>query len=151
MAMLPFCGYNMADYFQHWLGFADKNLKLPKIFRVNWFRKDEDGNFIWPGFGENMRVLEWVCDRVHGNVDAVEGPLGNMPRYQDLNWTGLDFSSDAFSGIMDLARADGSQEAESQKELFDSFAGRLPEEMEAQRQALLSDMEDAPEIWRAAS
>ena len=151
MAMLPFCGYNMADYFQHWLGFADKNLALPKIFRVNWFRKDEAGNFIWPGFGENMRVLEWVCDRVHGNVDAVEGPLGNMPRYQDLNWTGLDFSSDAFSGIMDLARADGSQEAESQKELFDSFAGRLPEEMEAQRQALLSDMEDAPEIWRAAS
>jgi len=151
MAMLPFCGYNMADYFQHWLGFADKNLALPKIFRVNWFRKDEAGNFIWPGFGENMRVLEWVCDRVHGNVDAVEGPLGNMPRYQDLNWTGLDFSSDAFSGIMDLARADGSQEAESQKELFDSFAGRIPEEMEAQRQALLSDMEDAPEIWRAAS
>lgn len=151
MAMLPFCGYNMADYFKHWLGFAEKDIQLPKIFRVNWFRKDEAGEFIWPGFGENMRVLEWVCDRVHGNVDSVEGPLGNMPRYQDLNWTGLDFSSDAFSGIMDLARDDGSQEAESQKELFDSFAERLPEEMEAQRQALLSDMEGAPEIWRAAS
>jgi phosphoenolpyruvate carboxykinase (GTP) len=151
MAMLPFCGYNMADYFSHWLGFAGKSIDLPKIFRVNWFRKDEDGGFIWPGFGENMRVLEWVCDRVHGNVDAVEGPLGNMPRYQDLNWTGLDFSSDAFSEIMDLARDDGSHEAESQKELFDSFAGRLPDEMEAQRQALLSDMQDAPDVWRAAS
>lgn len=151
MAMLPFCGYNMADYFSHWLGFAEKGLKLPKIFRVNWFRKDEAGNFIWPGFGENMRVLEWVCERVQGNVDAVDGPLGKMPRYQDLNWAGLDFSSDAFSGIMDLASEDGSQEAESQKELFDSFADRLPGEMEAQRQALLSDMEGAPEVWRAAS
>jgi len=80
-----------------------------------------------------------------------KGPLGNMPRYQDLNWSGLDFSSDAFSGIMDLASEDGSHEAESQKELFDSFADRLPEEMEAQRQALLSDMEGAPEVWRAAS
>ncbi|MDE0781063.1 MAG: phosphoenolpyruvate carboxykinase (GTP) [Alphaproteobacteria bacterium] len=151
MAMLPFCGYNMADYFAHWLGFAGKNIQLPKIFRVNWFRKDEAGKFIWPGFGENMRVLEWVCDRVQGNVDSVEGPLGNMPRYQDLNWSGLDFSSDDFSGIMDLAREDGSREAETQKELFDSFAGRLPEEMEAQRQALLSDMADAPDIWRAAN
>jgi phosphoenolpyruvate carboxykinase (GTP) len=151
MAMLPFCGYNMADYFAHWLGFAGKNIQLPKIFRVNWFRKDEAGKFIWPGFGENMRILEWVCDRVQGNVDSVEGPLGNMPRYQDLNWSGLDFSSDDFSGIMDLAREDGSREAETQKELFDSFAGRLPEEMEAQRQALLSDMADAPDIWRAAN
>jgi phosphoenolpyruvate carboxykinase (GTP) len=151
MAMLPFCGYNMADYFSHWLGFADKNIQLPKIFRVNWFRKDDAGKFIWPGFGENMRVLEWVCERVQGNVDSVEGPLGNMPRYQDLNWSGLEFSSDDFSGIMDLAREDGSNEANSQKELFDSFAGRLPDVMEAQRQALLSDMENAPEVWKAAS
>ena len=151
MAMLPFCGYNMADYWTHWLGFADKGLKLPKIFRVNWFRKDEAGNFIWPGFGENMRVLEWGCDRVHDNLDAVEGPLGNMPRYGDLNWTGLDFTADAFSGIMDLTRDAGSHEAQSQKELFDSFAGRLPAAMEAQRQALLDSMEKAPEVWRAVS
>jgi phosphoenolpyruvate carboxykinase (GTP) len=151
MAMLPFCGYNMADYFAHWLGFAGKNIQLPKIFRVNWFRKDEAGKFIWPGFGENMRVLEWVCDRVQGSVDSFEGPLGNMPRYQDLNWSGLDFSSDDFRGIMDLAREDGSREAETQKELFESFAGRLPEEMEAQRQALLSDMANAPDIWRASN
>jgi len=151
MAMLPFCGYNMADYWSHWLGFAEKGLKLPKIFRVNWFRKDEAGNFIWPGFGENMRVLEWVCDRVHDNRDAVEGPLGNMPRYGDLNWTGLEFTADAFNGIMDLARDAGSNEAQSQKELFDSFAGRLPAAMEAQRQALLESMEKAPEVWRVAS
>ena len=151
MAMLPFCGYNMADYWTHWLSFQDKDLKLPKIFRVNWFRKDDEGNFIWPGFGENMRVLEWVCERVHGNVDAVEGPLGGMPRYQDLNWQGLDFTEDAFHGIMDLSREDGSNEAEAQKELFDSFADRLPAEMEAQRQALLSHMEGAPEVWRIAS
>ena len=138
----------MADYWSHWLGFADQGLKLPKIFRVNWFRKDEAGNFIWPGFGENMRVLEWVCDRVHENLDAVEGPLGNMPRYDDLNWTGLDFTADAFSGIMDLTRDAGSNEAQSQKELFDSFAGRLPEAMEDQRQALLESMKNAPEVWR---
>ena len=141
----------MADYWTHWLSFQDKGLKLPKIFRVNWFRKDDEGNFIWPGFGENMRVLEWVCERVHGNVDAVEGPLGGMPRYQDLNWQGLDFTEDAFHGIMDLSREDGSNEAEAQKELFDSFADRLPAEMEAQRQALLSHMEGAPEVWRIAS
>ena len=151
MAMLPFCGYNMADYWNHWLSFSRKKLALPKIFRVNWFRKDEDGNFIWPGFGENMRVLEWVCDRVHANCDAVAGPLGNMPRYDDLNWTGLDFTADAFSGIMDLTREAGSSEAEAQKELFDSFAGRLPEAMEAQRQALLESMKNAPEVWRVAS
>jgi phosphoenolpyruvate carboxykinase (GTP) len=151
MAMLPFCGYNMADYWSHWLGFSKKGLKLPKIFRVNWFRKDDAGNFIWPGFGENMRVLEWVCDRVHDNRDAVEGPLGNMPRYGDLNWTGLEFTADAFSGIMDLARDAGNNEARSQKELFDSFAGRLPAAMEAQRQALLDSMEKAPEVWRVAS
>ena len=112
---------------------------------------DDDGKFIWPGFGENMRVLEWVCDRVHDNRDAVEGPLGSMPRYGDLNWTGLDFTADAFSGIMDLARDAGSNEAQSQKELFDSFAGRLPAAMEAQRQALLESMEKAPEVWRVTS
>ncbi len=151
MAMLPFCGYNMADYWSHWLGFVEKGLKLPKIFRVNWFRKDDAGNFIWPGFGENMRVLEWVCDRVHENRDAVEGPLGNMPRYDDLNWTGLDFTAEAFSGIMDLARDAGSDEAEAQKELFDSFAGRLPKAMEVQRQALIENLKNAPEVWRVSS
>lgn len=151
MAMLPFCGYNMADYWRHWLDFGARlGNAAPPIFRVNWFRKDDDGNFIWPGFGENMRVIEWVVGRVNGDAEAVESPLGLMPRYQDINWTGLDFDEASFNSIMTVDRAAGEHEAEAQKELFDSFGAKLPAEMEAQRQALLATFADAPEVWRAA-
>ena len=103
-AMLPFIGYNMADYWTHWLSMEGKGYKLPKIFRVNWFRKDENGKFIWPGFGQNMRVLKWIVDRVQGRAEAVESPFGLMPRYEDITWAGLDFSRDKYHGIMDIAR-----------------------------------------------
>ena len=89
--MLPFCGYNMADYWRHWLDLGSKLANPPPIFRVNWFRKDENGGFVWPGFGENLRVMQWIVDRVNGKADAVESPFGFMPRHQDLNWKGLDF------------------------------------------------------------
>jgi phosphoenolpyruvate carboxykinase (GTP) len=151
MAMLPFCGYNMADYWRHWIDFGAKlGNAAPPIFRVNWFRKDEAGNFIWPGFGENMRVIEWVVGRVNGAADAVESPLGLMPRYQDLNWAGLDFDEASFNSIMTVDRAAGEHEADAQRELFDSFGDKLPPEMEAQRQAMLATFADAPEVWRAA-
>ena len=88
MAMLPFCGYNMADYWRHWLDLGGKLANPPPIFRVNWFRRDENGGFVWPGFGENMRVMQWIVGRVNGKADAVESPFGFMPRHQDLNWTG---------------------------------------------------------------
>ncbi len=136
MAMLPFCGYNMADYWSHWLKLGKNLSHPPRIFRVNWFRKDGDGKFIWPGFGENMRVLNWIVDRVNGKVDALESPFGQMPRHQDLNWSGLDFHADDFNDIMDIDRDKGLEEVDAQTELFDSFEDRLPVEMETQRQAL---------------
>jgi phosphoenolpyruvate carboxykinase (GTP) len=134
MAMLPFCGYNMADYWQHWLTLGGKLANPPKIFRVNWFRKDEAGNFIWPGFGENMRVLEWVVDRVNGHGHAEETPIGMMPSYEDLTWTGLDFSPASFSDIMTVDPVAAMQEADAQKALFDDFGDRLPAALESQRQ-----------------
>jgi phosphoenolpyruvate carboxykinase (GTP) len=136
MAMLPFCGYNMADYWQHWLTLGGKLANAPKIFRVNWFRKDEKGNFIWPGFGENMRVLEWVVDRVNGHGNAEDTPIGMMPNYEDLTWTGLDFSPASFSDIMTIDPQAAMQEADAQKALFDDFGDRLPAELESQRQDL---------------
>ncbi len=148
MAMLPFCGYNMADYWSHWLKMGKSLANPPKIFRVNWFRRDEEGNFIWPGFGENMRVLAWIVNRVNGIAEAVESPFGMMPRHQDLIWDGLDFAADDYSGIMDIDREKGLEEAEAQKELFDSFEDRLPPEMEAQRQALKERLSSAPVVWQ---
>ena len=149
MAMLPFCGYNMADYWAHWLGLGRKVAQPPTIFRVNWFRKDSSGKFIWPGFGQNMRVLQWIVDRVRGRATAVESPFGLMPRHQDLNWKGLDFGAGQFHSIMDIDRNEGLNEAANQKELFDWFGDRLPSEMERQRRSLAQRLESAPALWRA--
>ena len=136
MAMLPFCGYDMADYWRHWLALGARLAAPPKVFRVNWFRKDEAGDFIWPGFGENMRVLEWIVARVAGAAAAVEGPLGLVPRYEDLNWDGLGFAPAAFAGIMDMSGAAGRNEAEAQRRLFARYGDRVPPQFEAERQAL---------------
>jgi phosphoenolpyruvate carboxykinase (GTP) len=150
MAMLPFCGYNMADYWSHWLKMGKSLTNPPKIFRVNWFRKDGDGKFIWPGFGENMRVLQWIVARTQGQAEATKSPFGYQPRHQDINWTGLDFGAGDFGGIMDIERAGGTEEAEAQKELFESFADRLPPEMESQRLALAERLQTAPDVWHVS-
>ena len=147
MAMLPFCGYNMGDYWQHWLNMESKIKNLPLIFRVNWFRKDENGKFMWPGFGENMRVLKWIVDRVHNRTHAAESPFGMMPRHQDISWQGVDFEHSTFLKLMEVDRAAGQAEAEEQKAHFDQFAGTLPKEMELQRELLVERLNRAPEVW----
>lgn len=149
MAMLPFCGYNMADYWSHWLKLGQTLKNPPKIFRVNWFRKNKDDGFAWPGFGQNMRVLNWIVDRVNGKEEAAESPFGYMPTYQDINWNGLDnFAADTFSKIMDIDREAGKQEVEELKGYFETFENRLPEEMEVQRQAFSERLDATPEVWR---
>ncbi|MCH8860955.1 MAG: phosphoenolpyruvate carboxykinase (GTP) [Proteobacteria bacterium] len=148
MAMLPFCGYNMGDYWQHWLDFGAGLQNPPGIFRVNWFRKDQDGRFIWPGFGENMRVIQWIIGRVTGSAGAVESPFGLMPERSDMNWNGLDFDDATFRALMEIDREAGRREAEDQLELFQRFEGRLPAEMEVQRQKQKARFDSAPEVWR---
>ncbi len=150
MAMLPFCGYNMADYFTHWLNFGRLAANPPRIFRVNWFRKDENGKFIWPGFGENMRVLKWVVDRVHGRGYAVESPIGWMPRHEDMDWEGLDFPADKFYELMAVGRAAGTSEAHAHEAQFDKFFDRLPKEFIFERELLRSRLWRSPERWALA-
>jgi len=147
-AMLPFCGYNMADYWQHWLTMGHKLAgNLPHIYRVNWFRKDENGKFIWPGFGDNMRALEWIVDRVKGHAHAVESPLGNVPSFQDMNWNGLPFDPAVYNRIMSVEKDKALREVQTQSELFDTFGDRLPKEIAAMRDLLLAELESAPEVW----
>ncbi len=130
-AMLPFCGYNMADYFAHWLKLGDQLAKsgaaLPKIFCVNWFRKDEQGRFVWPGFGENMRVLKWMIDRIEGQVSGDEHVFGVSPRYEELSWDGLDFSAEQFAMVISLDAQAWEQELTLHAELFAQLAHRLPQ------------------------
>ncbi|MGH1502543.1 MAG: phosphoenolpyruvate carboxykinase (GTP) [Acidimicrobiales bacterium] len=147
-AMLPFAGYHMADYFNHWLGFGRTIANPPRIFGVNWFRTDDDGRFVWPGFGENMRVLEWIVERSRGNAYAVESPIGWMPRYQDLTWDGLeDFSEKDFLEAMSLDREDWDAEILSHDELFIRLNDRIPREMVAIKELTLSALWRSPEHW----
>lgn len=130
-AMLPFCGYNMADYFAHWLKvgeqLATSGATLPKIFCVNWFRKDENGKFVWPGFGENMRVLKWMIDRLEGQAQGNEHVFGVSPRYEELSWEGLDFTAEQFAKVISLDAAAWKQELALHDELFTQLANHLPQ------------------------
>ena len=136
-AMLPFCGYNMAQHWKHWLDLGHKyNGNAPKIFRVNWFRKDENGKFIWPGFGENMRVLKWIIDRVNSRVDASNGTFGLVPKFEDINWDGLEFNTSDFDALIKIPKDEGIKEIEEVKEHFDKFGNFLPKELELQREEL---------------
>jgi len=137
MAMLPFCGYNMGDYFRHWLEMGEKIPMPPHIFQVNWFRADEEGKFIWPGFGENLRVLEWIVKRVHGEMDAEETPIGYIPKQDDIDISGLDLSSHDMERLLEVDKEEWKQELEGVKEFLDQFGERLPKEMTAEYEALL--------------
>ncbi|PRY19862.1 phosphoenolpyruvate carboxykinase (GTP) [Aliiruegeria haliotis] len=150
MAMLPFCGYNMADYFSHWLNVGRRVSNPPRMFRVNWFRKDDNGKFIWPGFGENMRVLKWIVDRVHGRGNAVESPIGWMPRHEDIHWDGLEFPSETFYELMSVDREAGTAEARAHEEQFDKFFDRLPKEFIFERELLRSRVWRSPDHWELA-
>src|SRR5450432_2384377 len=151
MAMLPFCGYNMADYFAHWLNLGRQIPNPPRIFRVNWFRRSPSGGFMWPGFSENLRVLAWVVDRIHGRGFAVESPLGWMPRYEDVRWEGLDFSRERFHELMSVERDASAAEVRSHEELFDMFLDRIPKEFLFERELLRSRLWRSPEHWELAT
>jgi phosphoenolpyruvate carboxykinase (GTP) len=145
-AMLPFMGYNIGDYINHWLQFGRSLPNAPRIFSVNWFRKDETGSFMWPGFGENMRVLSWIVDRINGQASAIESPIGWMPRYEDMRWDGLaDFSIADFENLMAIDREKWKKELLSHEELFARFYDKLPKEFIFMRELLLSALWRSPE------
>ena len=140
MAMIPFCGYNMADYFAHWLKIGEKLAKAPKIFCVNWFRTDEQGRFIWPGFGENLRVLKWMVERCAGQAEAQKTPIGLVPKFEHLTWSGLDsFGAEDFAKATSLERQHWKSELKMHDELLDSFQGKLPAPLKSRRAELERD------------
>ena len=137
MAMLPFCGYHMGDYFRHWIKMQRTLVQTPRVFHVNWFRKDENGRFLWPGFGENMRVLKWIVDRVRGRARSRETPIGWQPRYEDLDWTGLEYSKSDFEALQAIDRRLWRQEILGHEELFYDLHDHLPKELIYERELLI--------------
>jgi phosphoenolpyruvate carboxykinase (GTP) len=137
MAMLPFCGYHMGDYFRHWIRMQRSLSETPRIFHVNWFRKDAEGKFIWPGFSENMRVLKWVVDRAHGRALAKETPIGWVPHYGDIEWSGLDFPKEKFDALQAFDREAWRHEVLGHEELFLDLHDRLPPETIYERELLI--------------
>jgi len=136
MAMLPFCGYNMADYFGHWLDMGERIKFQPKIFHVNWFRTDENGKFLWPGFGENLRIVEWILARCRGEVPAAETPIGNVPDPKDIDMTGLTMPSGSMEKLLSISRKDWLAEVDAVGQFFDGFGTRMPDEMWRQHELL---------------
>ena len=136
MAMIPFCGYNMADYFAHWLEMGKKIPNPPKIFNVNWFRLDENGKFMWPGFGDNMRVLNWILDRCEGKAEATETAIGYLPKPSDLNLEGLDIDDAQLAELLSVDKEIWKEEVKGQREFFAQFGDRLPAEIKNQLEAL---------------
>jgi phosphoenolpyruvate carboxykinase (GTP) len=136
MAMLPFCGYHMGDYFEHWLNMGRRMTNPPKIFHVNWFRTDENGQFLWPGFGENLRVIEWILDRCRGEAAATKTPIGYVPTAESLDLTGLEIPQETLNKLFAVNRADWYQETEGITSFFQQFGNHLPKQMWEQLEAL---------------
>ena len=150
-AMLPFAGYHLADYFNHWLNFGRHLPNPPRMFCVNWFRRDAEGNFLWPGFGDNMRILKWIIERAHGRATSIESPIGWMPRYEDIDWRGMeDFSRQQFNELMSVDRDLWQQELLAHEELFMKLYDRLPKELVFIRELILSSLWRSPEHWGQA-
>ena len=142
MAMLPFCGYHMGDYFQHWIDMGEKlGDKAPKIFNVNWFRLDEEGHFIWPGFGDNLRVLEWIVDRCKGEADAVETAIGYVPKAEDINIEGLDLDRETLKSILEVKNGQWAKEADGIEEFYKKFGDKLPKELREQLELLKKNVQ----------
>ena len=147
-AMLPFAGYHMGTYINHWLAIGRQIPDPPRIFSVNWFRRDPDGGFVWPGFGENMRVLQWIVERSQGHAVGIESPLGWMPRHQDLDWQGLeDFTEQQFLDCMSIDRSDWQTELLECEDLFMKLHERLPAEMRSIRDLVTSSLWRSPDHW----
>ncbi|MEY2678073.1 MAG: Phosphoenolpyruvate carboxykinase [Pseudomonadota bacterium] len=146
-AMLPFCGYNMSDYFQHWLDMGAKQeaagYKLPALYCVNWFRKDESGSFVWPGYGDNMRVLKWIIDRLEGKAQGHDTMFGVAPNYSEINWTGIEFSADDFAKVTHIDKAAWAEEFKLHEEHFSKLSHNLPKAMSDTLKALEARLETA--------
>ena len=137
MAMLPFCGYNMADYFRHWLEMGKRIVKPLKIFHVNWFRTDEKARFLWPGYGENLRVIEWILDRCNNKIEAVETPIGYIPKISDIDMTGLNLPAGTLERLFSINRKEWLEELKDIKKFFMQFKKDLPSELWQEYRALL--------------
>jgi phosphoenolpyruvate carboxykinase (GTP) len=144
MAMLPFCGYNMGDYWKHWIEIGETldEDKAPKIFNVNWFRKDDEGNFLWPGFGDNLRVLDWIIDRCEGKVDAQETAIGYLPYAKDINLEGLDMTEADLDKILDVDKDAWEEEFKGVEELYAKFGDKLPTELADELASVKGALED---------
>jgi phosphoenolpyruvate carboxykinase (GTP) len=132
-AMLPFCGYHFGDYFKHWLDVGAKLAHPPKIYSVNWFRLTAAGKFLWPGYGENMRVLKWIVERCEGKAGATDTPAGNAPRFEDIDLNGLDISRQQFDELMSLDKDLWKKELQDHDTLFESLGSRLPAALSEER------------------
>ena len=140
MAMKPFCGYNFGDYFAHWLSFDRPGADLPKIFHVNWFRKGADGKFLWPGFGDNLRVIEWMLKRCEGRAEAVETAIGHVPKKSDLNVDGLRISEHAIDQLLHIDEHGWAREFEAIAEYFDEFGARTPAALTAEAERIAAHL-----------
>jgi phosphoenolpyruvate carboxykinase (GTP) len=140
LAMLPFCGYHMGDYLRHWIKMQRSLSSTPRIFHVNWFRKDENGKFLWPGFSENMRILKWIVDRAHGRAQGKETPIGWIPHFEDIEWDGLKFSREIFEQLQQVDRTAWKREVIDHEELFIALHDHLPPEMIYERELLICRM-----------
>ena len=140
MAMKPFCGYNFADYWSHWLAFGERLEHLPKIFHVNWFRQNDEGEFLWPGFGENLRVLEWIIERCEGRAGAHESPIGFLPNPEDINTTDLDISPEVLEALTSIDREQWREEMDAIGEYLESYGDRLPETLRQQQREIATEL-----------
>jgi phosphoenolpyruvate carboxykinase (GTP) len=142
MAMKPFCGYNFADYWSHWLSFEERTDKLPKIFHVNWFRQDDDGNFLWPGFGENLRVLRWIIDRCEDRVGATETPVGFLPRPGDIDTSELDISDETMHELVTVDVERWRTENQHFADYLDEYGDRVPATLRSEQQRIAAELAD---------